>query len=134
MSLIRPTPVEGWYYSLFNLDPTRPDYYIAVVDLARAIFIKLHYYDKITEMEGVIKKYIETPLQRDFISIVNAYDNPRIAYLKRAYVRIGDSVDYQEVTKYEIKKRLEIVKQWVYDEISRVSDDIRFTRLPQMNM
>jgi len=134
MSLIRPTPVEGWYYQLFNLDPTRPDYYVAVVDLARSIFIKLHYDDKIEQMNMVIKKYVEIPLKRDFVSIVNAYDNPRIAYLKRAYVRIGDSIDYQEVTKYDIKKRLEIVRQWVFDEVSRISDDIRFTRLPQMNM
>lgn len=132
MSLIRPSPVENLYITLFQLESDRPKYYINIVRVARSIFISLGHNDKVELMFLVIKKYIETPLRADFVSIVNAYDNPRLMYSKRAYTKIGDSIDYKEVTRYEIEKRLEIVKDWVYDEITKVAPNIRFTR--QANM
>lgn len=132
MSLIRPSPVENHYITLFQLESDRPQYYLAVVRLAKSIFLSLGYEDKIDEMFKVIKRYIETPLKSDFVSIVNAFDNPRFMFSKRAYTKVGDSIDYKEVTRYEIRQRLEIVKDWIFDEVTRVSHEIRFTRQAQM--
>lgn len=67
-----------------------------------------------------------------YTAIVNAYDNPRFMFKRRAYTKIGDSIDYKEVTRYEIENRLEVVKDWIYDEITQVSPYIRFTRQSQM--
>ena len=83
-------------------------------------------------MDLVIKKHIETPLMTNYTNIVNAYDNPRFMFSKRAYTKIGDSLDYKEVTRYEIENRLELVKNWIYDEVTQVSPYIRFTRQSQM--
>ena len=132
MSLIRPSPVENYYVTLFQLESDRPKYYINVVRVARSIFLSLGYQDKVELMYEVIKKYIETPLKTDFVSIVNAYDNPRLMYSKKAYTRIGDSIDYMEVTRYEIEKRLEMIKDWIFDEVTMISPNIRFTRQAQM--
>lgn len=132
MSLIRPSPVENLYVTLFQLESDRPRYYINIVRLARSIFISLGFEDKVEEMFVVIKKYVETPLKSDFVSVVNSYDNPRFMFSKRAYTRIGDSIDYKEVTRYEIGERLETVKDWIYDEVTKLSSQIRFTRQAQM--
>lgn len=83
-------------------------------------------------MDIMIKKNIETPLMSNYTNIVHAYDNPRFAYSKRAYTKIGDSLDYKEVTRYEIENRLEIVKNWIYDEVTQLSPYIRFTKQSQM--
>jgi len=132
LSLIRPSPVESLYTTLFNLEPDRPRYYINIVRIARSIFISLGFENKVYEMEMVIKKNIETPLMTSYTAIVNAYDNPRFMFKRRAYTKIGDSIDYKEVTRYEIENRLEVVKDWIYDEITQVSPYIRFTRQSQM--
>ena len=132
MSLIRPSPVEGLYITLFNLEPDRPRYYINIVRVARSIFLSLGFENKVYEMDMVIKRNIETPLMTNYSNIVNAYDNPRIMFRKNAYTKIGDSLDYKEVTRYEIEERLEIVKDWIYDEITQVSVYIRFTRQSRM--
>lgn len=132
MSLIRPSPAENLYLTLFQLESDRPKYYIHVVRVARSLFLSLGYDGKVEEMERVIKIYIENPLKTDFVSIVNAFDNPKFANSRKAYTKIGDSIDYKEVTRYEIEKRLEKIKNWIYDEITKVSKDIRMTRQSQM--
>lgn len=132
MSLIRPSPVESLYVTLFNLEPDRPRYYINVVRLARSIFISLGFDDKVVEMEHIIKIQIEKPLMADFVALVHAYDNPRFAFKRRAYTKVGDSLDYKEVTRMEIENRLEFVKDWIYDEITKVAPYIRFTRQTSM--
>lgn len=132
MSLIRPTPVENLYTTLFQLESDRPKYYISVVRLARSIFLSLGFNDKVDELNIVIQQQIEIPLKAEYVSIVNAFDNPRFFYSRRAYTKIGDSLDYKEVTRYEIEKRLEVVKDWIFDEITQLSQYIRFTKQSQM--
>jgi hypothetical protein len=132
MTLIRPSPVENLYITLFQLEADRPKYYIYIVRLARSIFISLGFNDKVTEMKTMIRKYLEKPLKSEFVSIVHAYDNPKFAYSKRAYTKIGDSLDYKEMTRYELENRLEIVKNWIFDEVTKLSSYIRFTRSQQM--
>lgn len=132
MTLIRPSPVENLYITLFQLEADRPRYYIYIVRLARSLFMSLGHEDKVNEMNNVIYKYIEKPLMSDFVSVVHAFDNPRFAYSKRAYTRVGDSLDYKEVTRYEFEKRLELVKNWIFDEVTKLSPYIRFTRQTQM--
>ncbi len=132
MSLIRPSPVENLYITLFQLESDRPRYYINIVRLARSIFISLGHEDKVDILNKVMKMYVETPLKSDYVSIVNAYDNPRFMFSRRAYTKIGDTIDYKEVTRYEIGERLEMVKDWIYDEVTKISSEIRFTRQAQM--
>lgn len=132
MSLIRPSPVENLYTTLFQLESDRPKYYINVVRLARSLFLSLGFENKVEEMKVVITQQIEFPLKAEFVAIVNAYDNPRFFYSRRAYTKIGDSLDYKEVTRYEIEQRLEFIKDWIFDEITQLSQYIRFTKQTQM--
>jgi len=128
LSLIRPSPVENLYLSLFQLEPDRPRYYINVIRLARSIFLSLGFPEKVEEMNDKIRAEIEVPFNADFVNIVHAFDNPRFMFSRRAYTRIGDSIDYKEVTRYDMENRLEAVKDWVYDNITEMSQYIRFTR------
>lgn len=132
MSLIRPSFVENLYHTFFQLEADRPMYYLLVVRLARSIFMSLGYDDLVIEMDALIKEIIEIPLHADFVSIIHAFYNPRFMFSKQAYTKIGDSIDYQEVTRYEIMMRLEYVKDWIYDKIVELSPYIRFTRTQQM--
>ena len=94
--------------------------------------MSLGYDDLVIEMDALIKEIIEIPLHADFVSIIHAFYNPRFMFSKQAYTKIGDSIDYQEVTRYEIMMRLEYVKDWIYDKIVELSPYIRFTRTQQM--
>lgn len=131
MTLIRPSAVENLYTTLFQLEADRPRYYIYVVRLARSIFLLLGFENKIREMEEKIRVYIETPLMAGYVSVVHAYDNPRFAFSRRAYTKVGDSLEYKEVSRYEIETRLEIIKNWIFDEVTQLSPYIRFTRQTQ---
>lgn len=131
MTFIRPSFVENLYNTLFQLEPDRPMYYLFVVRIARSIFMTLGFEDLVKELENRIKEEIEIPLQSHFVSIIHAYYNPRFMFSKRAYTKIGDSLDYREVTRYEIMMRLESVKDWIYDNVVQLSPYIRFTKPSQ---
>lgn len=132
MSLIRPSFVENLYHTFFQLEADRPMYYLLVVRLARSIFMSLGQDELVTEMDARIRNVIEIPLHTDFVSIIHAFYNPRFMFSKRAYTKIGDSINYREVTRYEIMLRLENVKDWIYDKVVELSPYIRFTRTQQM--
>jgi hypothetical protein len=132
MSLIKPSFVENLYTTFFALEPDRPMYYMYVVRVGRSIFLSLGFHDKAQELDGMIREKIEIPLKSDFGSIIQAYYNPRFMFSKKAFTKIGDSVDYKYVTRYEIGQMLEELKDWVYDEITEMSSLIRFTRSSQV--
>lgn len=127
MSLIRPSFVENLFNSFFSLEPDRPMYYKLVVRLAKSIFQSMGEFDKLKQMDGMIKGYIENPLHSDFASVLHAFYSPKFMFSKRAYCKIGDVIDYKEITRLEIEQRLEIVKEWIYDEVTNLSYQVRFT-------
>jgi len=131
MSLVRPSFVENLYNTLFQLEPDRPMYYLFVVRLARSIFLSLGFEELVEELNDRIRTTIEEPLQSNFVSIIHAFYNPKFMFSKKAYTKVGDSIDYKEVTRYEIMMRLEKVKDWIYDQIIQLSPYIRFTRPTQ---
>lgn len=128
MSLIKPTITESLFYQFFKLEADRQLYYLSVYQIARSIFLNLGIPEKVEEMNRMIQDKLEIPLKSDFSSIVSAYYNPRFMYSKRAYTKIGSSIDYVKVTKYEIQRVLEDIKIWIYDEIIRLASFVRFTR------
>jgi len=128
MSLIRPSFVENLYNTFFALEPDRPMYYMYVIRLGRSIFLSLNFQDKVIELDNMIKYKIEIPLKSDFGSIIQAYYNPRFMFSRKAFTKVGDTIDYKYVTRYEIGRMLEELKDWVYDEVTELSALIRFTR------
>jgi hypothetical protein len=101
---------------LANIDESKQEY-----------FIKL-----MKEMDDLIKEVVEEPLQASFTSVIHAFYNPRFMMSKRAYTKIGDTIDYKEVTRYEIMARFEKVKDWAIDKVTELSPYIRFTKQQQM--
>jgi hypothetical protein len=132
MSLIRPSFTENLYMTLFQLEPDRPQFFQFVVSLSRNIFLSLGYEDKADMLDKLIRVHIEIPLQSDFISVCAAFYNPRFMFSKRAYTKVGDIIEYREVSRWEIQQRLEYIRRWCYDEIVQLSPYIRFTRPHQM--
>lgn len=131
MSFVRPSFVENLYNTLFQLEPDRPYYYLFVVRTAKSIFMVLGFEELLEQLDKKIRDEIEIPLQSQFVPVIHAYYNPRFMLSKRAYTKVGDSIDYKEVTRYEIMMRLENVKDWVYDNVVQLSPYIRFTRPTQ---
>lgn len=127
MSIIRPSFVENLFNSFFGLEADRPMYYRLVVRLGKSIFQAMGKDELIEELEKKIYIVIEKPLHSDFSSVIHAFYNHRFMFSKRAYAKIGDSIDYREVTRYEIEQRLEHIKDWVYDEVTELSQYVRFT-------
>lgn len=132
MSLVRPSFVENLYTTFFALEPDRPMYYMYVVRLGRSIFLSLNFQEKAILLDKMIQDKIEIPLQSDFGSVIQAYYNPRFMFSKKAFTKVGDSIDYRYVTRYEISKMLEELKDWVYDEVTEMAEYIRFTRTTQV--
>jgi len=132
MSFIRPSFVENLYNTMFQLEPDRPYYYLFVVRIARSIFMSLGFEELVEELQNRIRDEIEIPLHSQFVPIIHAYYSPRFMFSKRAYTKVGDSIDYREVTRYEIMMRLESVKDWIYDQVVQLSPYIRFTKSSQV--
>jgi len=127
MSLIRPSFVESLFHTFFRLDPDRPKYYNLVFAIAKRIFLQLGVDDKVEELEKMIYKKIEKPLNAPLFAILEAYYSPRFMFSKLAYCKIGEGIDSKEVTRLEMTKTLEEVKEWCYDEITALTPYIRFT-------
>ena len=132
MSLIKPSIAENLHNTLFSLESDRPKYYTNIVRVAKSLFLSLNQEQKVQEMDLMIKRVIENPIDSDFVSVVNAYDNPRFMHSRKAFTRVGDSIDYKEITRYEIEQRLEKVKNWVFDEVTILAKEIRITSQSQM--
>jgi hypothetical protein len=135
MSLIRPSPVEGQISLLTQLQSDRPQYYVAVVQTTRNIFMMLgfdgsnpDFENKIAELNQLIRDTIEIPFEAPYVCIVAAYDNPRFFATKKAYCVIGEGIDAVEVTKFQIQMRLDMVKQWCYDNVMQITPLVRFTQ------
>lgn len=129
---VKPTFVENLFHTFFNLQPDRPFYYLHVYRTARSIFLNLGQDEKAEELEELIRENIERPFNTNFINLINAYYNFRFLMKKNAYCKVGDRIEYQKVTRYDIYLKLEVIKNWCYDELSVMANDVRFTAIMQI--
>jgi hypothetical protein len=128
MSLIKPSFVESLFHTFFSLDPDRPQYFNLVIRLGKSIFIQLGFKKKCDELDKMIKDKIEIPFNAPLFAVLQAYYNPRFIFSRLAYCKVGDGIDVVEVTRYEMTVILEEIKDWVYDEVTNLAQDVRFTR------
>jgi hypothetical protein len=126
--LVKTTYVELQFRTLYSLDPDRPLYYGQVIRTARDIFIYLNKNELLAELELKIKKF-ERKFKTSFKNFEQAYYTQRFYFNKKAWCRIGDSVDYRKVTRYEMFYELELIKDWIYDSISVMSQRVRLSAL-----
>jgi hypothetical protein len=103
-------------------------YYMFVVRIGRSLFLSLGYEEEVKALDKMIYETLEKPLKAPFVAIIEAFYNPRFYFTKKAYTRIGDSVDYVEVTRWDMRLRMEKIKDYVYDRATRMSSQIRFTK------
>lgn len=127
MTLVRPSFQENLHTTLFNLDADRPMYYLLVIRVGRSLFLSMGLQDEVDKIDKMIFETLEKPLRAPFIAIMEAFYSPRFMYTKHAYTRIGDSIDYVQVTRWDIRMRLERVKDYIYDRATEISGMIRFT-------
>jgi len=132
MSLIRPSLQENIITTLFMLEPDRPMYYMHVVTLGKRLFMSLGQENLVAQLDELILEKVERPLMSPFVSVIHAFYDFKFINSKRAYCKIGDSIDYRTVTRYEIMMSLEAVKEWIYDKATELSPYIRFTKSSMM--
>jgi len=129
MTGIKPSFVESLFYTFFNLDPDRPMFYNHVFRMGRSIFLQLGKKDKILELDNMIKLEIEEVFKSNLYSVLQGYYNPRFMYSMNAYCKIGEGVDTVKVTRYDMTIKFEKIKNWIYDEINLLTQDVRFTKI-----
>lgn len=127
MTLLKPSFIETMFHSFFNLESDRLNYFNSLFRLGRSIFIQLGYNDKAQELENMIKYKLEKPLNSPLFAILQAYYNVRFIHSKLAYCKVGDGINTIEITRYEITVILEEIKEWLYDEITQLTHQVRFT-------
>jgi hypothetical protein len=127
MSMIRPSFTENLHTTLFNLEADRPMYYLYVIRVGRSLFLSMGFHEEVTKIDKMIFETLEKPYKAPFQAIVEAFYNPRFMYTKQAYTRIGDSVDYVQVTRWEMRMKFEKIKDYIYDKATQYASLIRFT-------
>lgn len=128
MGLVKPTLYEGIVNTLFRLESDRPRYYYNVILLGTRLFNLMDAKEYIQQLNDMIRSEIELPLQTELLPLLDLLDDYRFREKKSAYIKVGDSIDYKEITSYEIKSRLERIKEFVYDKVTELSQEIRFTQ------
>jgi len=128
MSLIKPTITEALFHQFFHLDSTRMDYYRQLINLGRTIFLNLGLEDKAKELKQLVWKQIEYPFMADFSAICTSFYHPRFMMSKKAYTLIQIDGVHHKVTRFEMERRFEIIKEWITDHVVELSQHIRFTR------
>jgi len=131
MSLIKPSFVESLFHTFFNLDPDRPQYYNLVFRLGRSILMQLGFDDKAEELQRLIEEKIEKPMSAPLFAILQAYYNPRFMFSRLAFCKVGEGIDAKQITRYEMTVVLEELKDWTYDEVTKLTPYVRFTRTGQ---
>lgn len=127
MTLLKPSFIETLFHSFFNLESDRLNYFNSVFRVGRSIFIQLGFIDKAEELQQMIYNKLEKPLNAKLFAILQAYYNIKFINSKLAYCKIGDGIDVQEVTRYDLTVILEEIKDWLYDEITQLTHQVRFT-------
>jgi hypothetical protein len=134
MQTLKPTMVENLFFSLFNLEPERPMYYMSIYRVAKNIFINCDMQEKLDELDALIWMEIERPYKTTYFALVQAYYNPRFLMSRKAFCKIGDAIEHKKLTRYEIMLKLEKIKDWILDECSQMARNVRFTAIQQVRM
>jgi hypothetical protein len=124
--LVKVTPVENLFFSINNADPSRPQYHNLVYQYGRQIFIMLQLEDKYNELNILVRKEIEMPMKADYQTILDAYYDNKFLFSKKAFCKIGDPIEPIYVSRYEIGRRLQKITQWILDNCSELSNNVRF--------
>ena len=127
MTLLKPSFIETLFHSFFSLEPDRLNYFNSVFRVGRSIFIQMGFKDKADELQKMIYDELEQPLNAELFAILQAYYNIRFINSKLAYCKVGEGIDVQEVTRYDLTVKLEKIKNWLYDEITTLTHQVRFT-------
>lgn len=128
VDFIKTTYVELQFKTLYSLEPDRPLYYGQVIRTVKDILLYLEQKDLLIEMDRRIKK-IEHKYRTSLKNLEQAYYNQRFYMNKRAWCKIGDSIDYRKVTRYEMFLALEEIKDWIYDSISILAQNVRLSAI-----
>lgn len=102
-------------------------YYLLVVRVGRSLFLSMGFQEEVDKIDRMIFETLEKPLKAPFIAIIESFYSPRFMNTKHAYTRIGNSIDYVQVTRWDIRMRLEKIKDYIYDKATMSSNLIRFT-------
>jgi len=132
MAIIRPALIESFFTTFYSLDSERMYYYNNVVSVAKDIFINMGASEYVEELDKVIYKWVEKPLNIKFIPLTQAYYTPRVMFYKNAYIRVGDLIHGRDVTRFEIQMRLEKVKDFAREKVNELSRYVRFTNQQQI--
>ncbi len=148
MTLVKPTLLEDLYSSLLNLDSENINYYKDVIKVGRGIFTKLlsmsreegnnlsnyetEYQGVLDEIDRLIYYVIEKPLEAPLKTVLDTFYSFRFMAQAKAYIKVGDQIDYRLVYKPEISNRLEYISDYIYKKVWEVSGLIRFTRHYEM--
>ncbi len=127
MTLLKPSFIETLFHSFFSLEPDRLNYFNSVFRVGRSIFIQMGFKDKADELQKMIYNELEKPLNAELFAILQAYYNIRFINSKLAYCKVGEGIDVQEITRYDLTVKLEKIKNWLYDEITTLTHQVRFT-------
>lgn len=128
--MIRPSLQEQILNRYFSLESDRLKYYLALYEVARDFYYSMQRDDMVAELDMYVFDNIELPLNARFPVIVEMYDKSRIYNRpKKSYTKIGDSIDYIEVTMWDIITILEDFRKWVNTRVLELAPLVRQTKM-----
>lgn len=120
-------PRESPYHKIISLDENSPQYYPALFKLSRLVLNakQLELLDsKIEEIERVLGSSIQGVL----ITLMNF--NDARAYFKHFVKNDKGFTVEVKITRFEVMGKLENIRQYVFNELRVIQDEIRFSKVP----
>ncbi|CAK0747185.1 hypothetical protein CCP1ISM_260002 [Azospirillaceae bacterium] len=127
MSLIKRDNNELRYNSIFLLTKQgNPDYYKELIRNSRAFFYGMRREDLNDEMNNFIKKNIEKRCGKsiDYVLLIYRYMNNFKNFMMNPHTE-------KYIYKQELNKWLDQLEQWIFINVVKLEDNIRFTIPPK---
>ncbi len=113
--------------TIWRLSDMQPKYWETLFKWSKAFFYGLDRQDLIEELDRLIRVNIENRFAQPIDMVLYVYENLQ-ALNSFTKIRHSDS-DIVQVYKWQIRRWLKEIEDWIYQNITDLEPQIRFTRV-----
>ncbi len=118
------------YALIWKLSPFQPNYWETLFKYTRAFFYGMDRQKLITELDTKIKVGVEDKMGTPIHFVLMVYEN--LPCLNSFTKSRNPSWENMYIYKYTIREWLTEIEDWIYQKLTEIEPEIRFTRMREL--